>query len=353
MTTTVVHSIGTSGRDYSTIAAWVAALPSNLVTADQLWQGELYNDSEFTQSGSSTLCSISVSIVTDATRYIILKAAAGQGYRDNAGPTGPLKYDQTKGVGLRLTSGYGSIIAGSGGSVDLVVDGLQISYDSTSSSNYSPPVEGLKAIHNCLFETRQTANNVIDKIKELVNNVVVMRGTSFSGTALRPTADNPGVDHFINNTVVRPSDLTAGGTGISGGGDGYPVVSNNVVMGFTTPFGGTIASYGSGSGNNASDVASGNIPGTSNQASLTQSAQFTSSADATRDWRPNSGGALVNNGSRQNTYTADLDIMNGARSVTTPTIGAREYIAAAGGSQFAFRKAASGGLTSLSGGLRS
>lgn len=323
MTTTVVHSIGTASRDYSTIAAWYAAAPLNLVTADQVWRGESYNDAEFTTT--STLVTVSGSTVSDATRYLLLTVAAGQGYRDNAGAsTAPLRYDATKGVGLRWTSGYGSIISDAH---SLVVDGLQISYGSTSSSNYSPPLSGLRALHNCLFESVQTANNSVNFPGEVVNCVVCMRGTTFSGTAIRPTSDSPGVDHFIGNTIVRPSDLTAGGTGISGGGDGFPVVSDNAVFGFTTPFAGTIASYPAGSGNNASSVASGSMPGSANQASLTFTAQFQTSTDSTRDWRPTSGGALVGNGTRQQTYTNDLDIMNAARSISTPTIGAREYIA--------------------------
>jgi len=322
MTTTVVHSVGTASRDYSTWTAWYAAAPLNLVTADQLWRGEGYNDAEFTTT--STLITVSGSTVTDATRYLLMTSASGQGYRDNAGTSGPLRYDATKGVGLRWTAGYGAIISDAHA---LVVDGLQISYDVTVATNYPPPLSGIRALHNCLIESRQTSGNFINFPGEVVNCLVCMRGSTFSGTALRPTSNSPGVDHFIGNTIVRPSDLAAGGTGISGGGDGFPVVSDNAVFGFTTPFAGTIGSYPAGSGNNASSVASGSIPGSANQASLTFTAQFQTSTDAARDWRPTSGGALVNNGTRQQTYTNDVDIMNVARSTSTPTIGAREYVA--------------------------
>ena len=96
MPTPVVSSIGTTGRDYSTLQAWEDACPANLVTADQIWKGECYNDSEFTAkvviSGQTT----------DATRYVWLTAAAGQSFQDHASArTNPLVYDQSKGVGVR------------------------------------------------------------------------------------------------------------------------------------------------------------------------------------------------------------------------------------------------------------
>lgn len=325
MTTTVTHSIGTTGRDYSTIQAWHDASPADLTTADQVWRGELYNDTEF----ATTSNLLAVTHVTDATRNFYLTVASGQGFRDNGGATtSPLKYDQSRGVGLRWTTGYGSLITG-GGATGLILDGLQISYDSTSSSNYSPPISVTQAMRNCLFETRQTANNVLNYINEITNCVLVYRGTTFSGVAVRPTS---GTDKIINNTIVRPSDLTAGGTGIAGGGDGFPQVTNCAVFGFTTHFAGTIASYAAGSGNNASSVATTSIAGGSggsNQGSLTFASQFQTSTDSARDWRPAVGGSLVATGVRAQTYTADLDIIGAARSTSTPGIGAREYLAAA------------------------
>ena len=69
MPTTVVKSIGTTGRDYSTLQAWEDACPANLVSDDKIWKGECYNDSEFTSG-------LHVSgITTDSTRYVWLTAA--------------------------------------------------------------------------------------------------------------------------------------------------------------------------------------------------------------------------------------------------------------------------------------
>src|SRR5947209_3758092 len=101
MPTVVTKSIGSAGgRDYSTIALFIAALPANLVTADQQWIGECYNDSEFA-IGSALAFS---GITTDATRNIILRCASGQSFNDNAGKaTNALRYNQTNGVGIRVT----------------------------------------------------------------------------------------------------------------------------------------------------------------------------------------------------------------------------------------------------------
>lgn len=63
MATTVNHSIGTASRDYATLTLWFAALPASLVTADELWVGTCYNDSDFTDG------TIFCSVTTDATRY--------------------------------------------------------------------------------------------------------------------------------------------------------------------------------------------------------------------------------------------------------------------------------------------
>lgn len=75
MATIVTKTIGTTGRDYSTIAAWMAACPANLVTADQVWKGVAYNDSTFNEQVDIT------GITTDATRYVWLTVADGQDHQ--------------------------------------------------------------------------------------------------------------------------------------------------------------------------------------------------------------------------------------------------------------------------------
>ena len=44
-----VKSIGTDARDYSTIAAWEAACPASLQATDEIYWGQMYPDSDFTE----------------------------------------------------------------------------------------------------------------------------------------------------------------------------------------------------------------------------------------------------------------------------------------------------------------
>ncbi len=55
MATTITKSIGTTARDYSNLTTWEADIPANLVTADEVWVGEVYNDSEITGTATTTI----------------------------------------------------------------------------------------------------------------------------------------------------------------------------------------------------------------------------------------------------------------------------------------------------------
>ena len=319
MPTTTVKSIGSGGgRDYSTIQAWEDACPANLVTNDEIWKGELYNDSEFLITGSTTLCHF-LGTTVDSTRYQWLTTASGQSFADHADKaTWNLRYDQSKGVGIRATGNYNIGFYPQNGNV--LIEKLQMYWDTTYGSAYYHMVhEGQSTLKNCLVDTRRNGTYEM-RGQNLVNTAVVMRNTG--GSAIGTGSST----YFINSTVVRPSDVTASGDGFGPVFGAYGLVRNCAVFGFTNAFGGTIASYTSGSGYNASDASSANIPGSNNQGSLTFSDQFENVTDSTRDWRPKSTGALRNNGTRDQTYTDDLDIIGATRSTTTPTIGAREYI---------------------------
>lgn len=102
MPTTTVKTIGSGGgRDYTTLQSWEDASPANLVTADEIWRGEIYNDSEFVSA--SAILTIAGS-TTDSTRYKELTTASGQSAWDNS--ANPIRFDATKGVALRCTGGY-------------------------------------------------------------------------------------------------------------------------------------------------------------------------------------------------------------------------------------------------------
>lgn len=101
----VTKSIGTSSRDYSTVQAWEDALPANLVTDTNSQVGECYNDSEFDEN-------IIISGETTSALYTItLTTASGESFRDDANvQSNALKYNQSNGVAIKCTNGYGTTL---------------------------------------------------------------------------------------------------------------------------------------------------------------------------------------------------------------------------------------------------
>lgn len=321
MPTTVTSTIGTAARNYSTVQAWEDACPANLVTADQIWRGECYNDSEFTVAG--TVLSIA-GMTVDATRYLELTAAAGQSFVDHADKlTNARKYDQSKGVGLRDTNNYGYAILNGGGINYCRFSRLQLQ----GGANEAMAVDQENCSGNdwnqIIFagpsETR------VSGIGTRVRNSLII--ASIGTIGLRPKY---GADVY-NCTVVWPSDVSnTGTTGIVGNGSGN-IVQNTAVFGFATASSGTFDT--TNSKNNATDLAS--IVGASgNQVSKTYANQFQNTTTAARDFRPKLGADTINNGVTDVTNAA-TDLIGTARpSGAAYDIGAEEYVAAGGGGPF-------------------
>ena len=99
---TITSTIGTASRQYSTLQAWEDAAPVSLVLENVIWQGQAYNDTEF-YSTVGTILSLTGS-TSSSTCYKELTTGPGQSFRDHANvTTNPLRYDQTKGVGIRVS----------------------------------------------------------------------------------------------------------------------------------------------------------------------------------------------------------------------------------------------------------
>ena len=321
MATLVTKSIGSGGgRDYSTIALWEDATDIDLVATDQIQQGELYNDSEFSLSAEVVFAGSTV----DSTRYRVLTTAAGQSFMDDANQTtNPLRYDQSKGVGIK---GIGSYL---GGTLSVQEAWFRMSKIQMQRSGgwyaiYSYPAGGQQYL-NMLIECTSTGQGIfhietLDNGKA-VNCVVIDRTTNGVQTLRVQYAFATG--GIFNCTVVRPSDKTTGGIGIIFNSGGNVKIKNCAVFGFTTNFSGTAAS---GSGYNATDSVT--APGSNNQTSLTYASQFQAVTDASRDYRAVDTGSLDLNGTRDQTDTNDLDIVGQSRSITTPTIGCWELVVA-------------------------
>lgn len=320
MPTTVTKSIGTSSRDYTTVQAWEDACPADLVTADQIWRGECYNDSEFTVSG--TVLAVG-GMTVDATRYMELTAAAGQSFVDHADKlTNARKYDASKGVGLRATNAFGLAIDNGGGVNYCRFSRLQLQGGTHAAGTTCVYQENStdNDWNQCIFagpgETR------IGGTGTRIRNSLVIADKGGIGLRLKYGAD------AYNCTIVWPSDVTNTGTVGINSNDSGNVVQNCAVFGFATASSGTFDT--TNSKNNATDL--GSIVGASgNQVSKTYANQFQNTTTAARDFRPKLGADTIDTGVTDATNAAD-DLIGTARpSGAAYDIGAEEYIAAGGG----------------------
>lgn len=334
---TVIKTIGTSSRDYSTLQAWEDALPVDLVGDGNAQVGECYADSEFTST--SNLLTIAGHTV-DSTNFITLRCAAGQSFRDHASVlTSALRYDASKGVALRTTgSGYLNHSIIDSNTPYTVIDGLQYNEATNNGFGAVRLIED-NTIKNCLGVVSVFGRNTTGvlslgrftsnpRIKAI--NMVTM---CHNGAGI--SLDNSGLHVIAGCTVVKFSDAPDYGTqsGLYTGGAGHYAGSNIVINTAVFGFGNfsddnSSGQWGAPSGNNCTDAAS--AAGSSNQTSKTYSSQFENIVQSTADMRAKAGGSLLDNGQTDSTYNvASDDIARTSRPQGAAwDIGAWELIAA-------------------------
>lgn len=329
----VTNTIGTAGRDFSTIALWEASLPANAVTAGNSYVGQCFNDSEFSVAGTVVTFS---GTTTDATHTITLTTGSGQSFRDAAGvQTNALNYNATNGVGLRCT-------AAGGATIDIQEDyvflnELQAQYDGTftttrgaikTSANHGP------YISSCIFKNSDTnaetqvatiSNNTSD-CAQFLNCLFLQAATVYLKSVV--LLGSGGI--FANCTLIGAS--TGVVSGFQTGGQSYNAATHIVnCAGFgsnafidTT----TVGQAGLNGSNNASDKAIGF--GTSNQASVTFASQFQNTTFASGDYRAKTGGALIDTGATDTTdIPSATDIVGTSRPQGSAwDIGAWELVVA-------------------------
>lgn len=318
MTTTITSSIGTSGRDYSTVSAWIAACPADLVAVDQIWRGECYNDSEFGDVVSMS------GITSNASCYPVLTCAAGHSFTENAGKlTNALRYNVANGVGFRVVENYKNMLMLS--TPYMRVIGIQFYYDSAYASNYFSPGGMLgsnQIVSNCLFQTRRDGGPSFKaggNGGSAVNCVAIHLGGGSRGMQASGTCQ------ITNLTIIRPSNLSTAGTGLQYEYASSPICQNIAILGpFSTCFGSI--TYNAASSNNASSDTT--APGSGSLTGLSASTELTGPTSTALDVRPATGSLLAAQGVRAQSATNDLDIMGQSRSTTAPSIGAWEIVAA-------------------------
>ena len=305
MPTTVTKSIGTTGRDYSDWQTFFDAMPASLVAVDEAWVGEGYNDSEFALGTVLTLSGHT----TDATRNITLTCGAGQSFRDNANKlTNALRYNASNGVAIRnnVTQYFPTLEI----QTDFVtLTGLQIQGHPTSRPDnkaiLNDQAAGSCVMQDCILESWSGGLEAVRWRSGTIRNcLIVQRASDANSNGLG--FGYPGTIVCVNNTIVCPSDLTAGESAVTAA-NGTTTITNCAMFGFAATA--NVDSRFTGS-NNAADVTIGF--GSSNQSGKTYANQFQDTADATRDFRLKTGADCIDNGVTDTT-NGTPDIVGTAR----------------------------------------
>ena len=330
MATQVIKSVGATGRDYATWQLACAAYPLDLVAADENWIFEFHNDAEFDFQVNEAYLSSGTgtprTIIADATRTVTFRTAAGQGIRDHANKgTNPIRYDQSKGVGVVVGQG-----AGSGGLfVDIpyaTIDGIQFRSAAGTTHLIWATATG-SVVKNGIVKCAgggqwpvklQGGASFINSVLEIVGTSGPWGGVMFAGagTAL-------GVSLFCEASAQTGAFYNNAG---GGGGitikDCVAVGCSSFLIDYNSSTGAGMWSGGTYS-HNASDTT---IPvGTNNVESFTAANQFVNIASAaTLDLRPKTGNSLQ--AGVTDALMGGVDLLGTTRA-GTPTIGAVEYVA--------------------------
>ncbi len=320
-----VSSIGATARDYATIALWEAACPANITAGgtNENWEGEMYNDSEFVVTTNTVFSGVT----TDSTHTIQLRCATGQSFKSSGAVA--LNYNVTNGVGVRCATTDRIILHIQNPYV--VVTGLQLyNNGGTSYQRVCAHVQGGHAgveFHQNIMKGGNAAAGTFGYAlvlsgaaagQKAVNNLIIGDITEAGGAMLN--RENSSLIAFTNNTIVKGSDLSTGGSAVTGNYSSLSLVKNNACFGpWTNFFSGTFAA---GSGYNGTSHTA--APGSNNQTSLTYANQFENTTNASGDFRLKTGNNLEANGTRVQADTNDVDIKGTTRSTTTPDIGAFE-----------------------------
>jgi len=238
-----------------------------------------------------------------------LTTATGASFTDNANElTNALAYSTANGVAIRMT-GTDRVFEFSGG-ITFRITGLQIK-GNTGTSIFSFNTGGLITVENSIVCSADSTVLTSVPVLQAVNSLFYNTGTvlDFTSTARQ---------YLYNSTIYSTSTSAPLLSTTNGDANIYSCAffGGNAVASASAFF------VGSNNATNQSSVGFGS----SNQVSLTTANQFTLLTSGSEDFRTKAGAALINNGIRQQTYTNDLDIVGQTRSITTPTIGAWEYI---------------------------
>lgn len=312
----VTKTIKTSGGDYTTTQLWFDGTPADFVSNGNAQRGELYR-------GVNGVLSLTAR-TTDATNYLELTAAAGESFVDDASlkTNGPLDVNFTNYAGLKSTATYTACVWQASGSIDYFR--LNRLILETTQANGSPCIQMISGssdhwtVTQCILKTAQSPSEIYGTSTVIRNSVFINTGSSGDGVWLRASSS------LHANTIMRVSNQTPAGQGISVRNYSTCGFTSNAVFGYSTPAAtnGGASNFGTCS-HNVTDAASG-LPGSNNVhgVSFTSTTPFVQGSNTSTDTRSVAGTSLAAAGLLDGT-NAPNDIFGTARS-STPYAGAFE-----------------------------
>jgi hypothetical protein len=320
----VVAYAGYPGQTDATLADAFAAIPADIragTGTDQKWNIYIGPSAvgvyEWDFGGYGPTLT---GIAANSTNNITISAVAGLSFKDNANKlTNALTYNAANGIALKATNIILSIAVS-----NTVVEGLQFLrsgisvYSGENALNIVGAVPGM-TVKNCIVKSNSSNQYPISVwVGIIANSLIVTAGNGVYAPA----------GSIVSSTTIIKTGGAANNAVVSDYGP--PTVKDLAAFGFSSILGGSDTSFNAASSNNATDLASGPTNwGTGSLVSKTFANQFENIGSGTEDFRVKAGADLINAGTRDQTYTNDLDIVGSARSLTTPTIGAWEYASVA------------------------
>lgn len=304
-------TLGLTGRDYSTLAAWATYVSALSLAANEIL--EVYNDG----GAVADTAKVSVGGWTANGFSVTIRPASGQGIRDHANRlTNALRWNASNGAALTNSVGYDYGYAFTG--ANLVIQDLQFRTTAASASGCAQG-RGSSVISRCIIWT--SAGYAMPQTHACTVNDSLL--VSANGGGIQVSGDSL----VISNSTL--ASLSGAGTGIQ---QTYtqsipPLVKNTVFFNFATDVQNTCTT---GTTNNATSKASFGGTGwsTGGQTSVT-SADFENVSSGTEDFRIKAGSTkLIGTGAAS--VGSGFDIVNTARSGSTPSIGAWEAASASG-----------------------
>lgn len=287
-------TIGPTG-DYTTLAAYAAYLDTlNALSAPEI--GEVQNTA-LNVGGSQV---VFTGFTPTGTNTWTLRPVTGAGFKDHASAaTNALRYNTGNGAAIFGSVGYDYLITIS--VPFAIVQGLQFRNTASNGGGVSCSADD-GVLDGLIVETTGNKDGIQTAgARSLVKNSLAVSDATGSAQGITFVLDGS----IINCTVVRPSNRTAGGTGIQCLYNSV-LIQNCAVAGFTTPIDkGSATVTGSG---NAIDAAS--YPsGPTGQVSLVIATEFEqpSNASSLMDWRLKSTSVKCkDNGTNSGAPTTDI-----------------------------------------------